>query len=674
VCMVGSSRKQNLNAPPEVVCTLYEGGMDSDDEAEACTEGPEAAKYGPITLGYQGTRATLRPWHPQNCVIAAGIHNRLIHFPFRPGSLVFVLGCSLQTLGHIADIVGKTGRVTGVINEQPDNPSEAALVKFRRRYRCATVIVENIEKLSLERYELLLSLPKSSKYAFLMALHPRLGADSPANQLAAAPKRVLRTIFDFLENGDLARVKCLVVCHWPAGASSDSIREIVLSHIDIFRQWRSPPQTDEVQECSGPEGKDVPDACATKKSAEEEEGNVSGAAPVTSDPAQSKTKTSDSALQWVLMDVSADAADDAPPLNMSTKLTAVVASMKRLPSGTRTGLLAKELLLLAPYFPGHALLVLKYMTHDDSRLRASGRSHAAHGLEGSDSSAAPARPPKTQSMPVPSFLKRDVPAASEPAATEPTSTAPPVPVLKKRSKASRARQHAEPQTQPSWAETSTPQRWDVSTGSGRMSSSRQMEGGHRLAPDASQSDRWGFAPAGPGGASSEGAPRMAPAWSQWGHCGGSPVGMAECGPPSYASWGCYNSREGEGSMSQLTSKSAQWGACGGSPVGVVESGPPTYAGWGGQLPREDARDAYASSTRMALGGGQADSQDSLGDTTRCAGGGGQPANLVFPPPGLWGNAYDTSGPPGLPHYGAAFGSGAPGLTRGRHSAVPAGAQ
>lgn len=204
----------------------------------------------------------------------------------------------------------------------------------------------------------------------------------------------------------------------------------------------------------------------------------------------------------------------------------------------------------------------------------------------------------------------------------------------------------------------------MSSGSCNTNSHRQLEVASRMPPEAAQNNRWGFVPGGHGGIGADGPhSQLAPRSAQWGHCGGSPVGVAESGPPGYASWGGYNSRDPEGTLSQLTSRSTQWGACGGSPVGVAESGPPNYAGWGGHSSREDARDGRVSSMRMGLGAvGQVDCQDAQGDAMRYAmSGGGQAANLVVPPPGLWGNAYgNASAPPGLSHYGAAFGSGAPG--------------
>jgi len=53
--------------------------------------------------------------------------------------------------------------------------------------------------------------------------------------------------------------------------------------------------------------------------------------------------------------------------DMDTKLIEVIGAMKRLASGLRTGLQAKEQLLLEPYFPKHVLLLLKYATHRDER-------------------------------------------------------------------------------------------------------------------------------------------------------------------------------------------------------------------------------------------------------------------------------------------------------------------
>jgi fibrillarin-like rRNA methylase len=218
VCMIGKKRNQCSQSPESVICSLREGRSEDSEEVEVDREkqgGNSKPSYGPITLSYQGAHVTLRPWDPYNCVIGAGIHNRLIHFPFRPGTRVFALNSTLQTLSHIADIVGGNGRVIGVIDESyPQRPSQADLSKFLKRHPGVSVIMADVQNASLETYERLLSIPDSSRYAFLMATHPRLGENSPARVLKDAPQKVFKLIFDFLECTDAAKVKCLLGCLW----------------------------------------------------------------------------------------------------------------------------------------------------------------------------------------------------------------------------------------------------------------------------------------------------------------------------------------------------------------------------------------------------------------------------------------------------------------------------
>merc|ERR1719507_2535240 len=100
VCKIGGGKKSRHPGDPldEVVYTLREGGSHDEDE---CHVGNGGA-YGPITMSYQGARMTLRPWDPKACIIAAGICNQFVNWPIQPGSWVFVVDCSLNTLSHIA--------------------------------------------------------------------------------------------------------------------------------------------------------------------------------------------------------------------------------------------------------------------------------------------------------------------------------------------------------------------------------------------------------------------------------------------------------------------------------------------------------------------------------------------------------------------------------------------
>jgi len=229
----------------KILCTLREGEMAEDDSQE--TGGPGAA-YGPIALTHQGCCATLRPWDPTACVIAAGICNHFIHLPIWPGCILFVVDCSLRTMSHIADIIGSKGRMVGVIDvNSPSQPTQAELHRFFMRYPNTFVAIADVHAATLEDYERMLSLPESSKQSFLMAMHPRCGADSAVRRLLEAdePQHIFRRIFKFLECGDVANVKCLVFCHWPPGTTMDTTRDVMLRHIEFFsvggflRTWRS---------------------------------------------------------------------------------------------------------------------------------------------------------------------------------------------------------------------------------------------------------------------------------------------------------------------------------------------------------------------------------------------------------------------------------------------------
>jgi len=357
--MVDTSMKQSSNRLTEIICTLREGGT---DDVEGDIDPPaQQTKYGPITLTYQGMHATLRPWDPYNCILAAAVHNCLLHFPIWPGSCVFALGCSLHTLGHIVDVLGNGGRLIGVIGEgqsQQPPPTSDELRKFFKRHPGASIVTENVQNASFERYQRLLSLPEASRYAFLMALHPRLGLDSPARKLSAAPAKLIQRIFSFLVCHDAADVKSLVVCHWPLGTRVDVVREVVLSHIDILSHWRRT-----IYNQSGAQRH------------EEGASKTTNAIDSRTRPEGSSKKWSDddreSVPQWVLLDIPIGHISTNSPNqeteDMDTKLIEVVGAMKRLTSGMRTGLQAKEQLLLEPYFPKHVLLLLKYATHRDER-------------------------------------------------------------------------------------------------------------------------------------------------------------------------------------------------------------------------------------------------------------------------------------------------------------------
>lgn len=470
-CTVGKNRKQDGGLPRELICTLRDGfpeEADGDGYADC------------ITLGYFGAQATIRPWDPFTCVIAAGVHNRLIHFPIRPGSQVFVLDCTLRTLSHLSDIVGSAGRLVGVIGEDnPSKPSHAELTKFHQKHANVNIIFENIQKASLANYERLLSIPQASKYAVLMGLHPRLGRHSPIRVLAEAqrPQHIFRRVFDFLELGIGSRPKCLVCCHWPPETRIDTVRDVICTHVDIFHRWRCSQKVAatsatgqgqaHVENHKGRDGgsennngtssgeehtRSKRKRGASARDADGDGGSDSrldGRAEREGRPqasASASTEAQDMALQWVFLDFSIDNVVVTGQRNdVNSKLGEVASNMKRLSSGLRTGLSVKEQMNLTPYFNNRALLLLKYAPKKNERLSQGSRQRvpAPPGLheqvevdggqrsdgrkpEGSPSAAVPSAPPTraTALFGAPELPNPSVPGTPLP---PPSGTAVPVP-------------------------------------------------------------------------------------------------------------------------------------------------------------------------------------------------------------------------------------------------------
>lgn len=430
VCTIGKNQKHS-NVPAEVICTLREGR----DQEEAGTGQVEpGSQYGPITLSYRGKQATLRPWDPHTCVIAAGIHNGLIHFPIRPGTRVFALGCSLKTLSHIADTVRESGRLIGVISDNhPDKPTKEQLALFFKRHPRVSVIIEDVHNATLEKYELRLSLPLSSRHAFLMAMHPRLGANSPARLLSADTQKLAEHIFSFLVCEDAAKAKCLVVCDWPTDTKVETIREVVLTHIDILQRWRVPKVEKQGRgvvtfaESTGTgSAKDEEAEEEQDKDPEDDDEDKEGDGPGSSDAVKaeqpegavrekkrSKKDEAEAVLQWVLLDLPTDRIiTETTTRDFNGKLTEVVENVKRLKTGARTGLLAKELLRLTPYFHNDVLLLMKYVAHHDQRARKCAKKKSRQSALAEDAGEEAQvenilvheRPPSMSSMPMPSFL------------------------------------------------------------------------------------------------------------------------------------------------------------------------------------------------------------------------------------------------------------------------------
>eukprot|EP00929_Paragymnodinium_shiwhaense_P117890 TRINITY_DN8935_c0_g4_i1.p1 TRINITY_DN8935_c0_g4~~TRINITY_DN8935_c0_g4_i1.p1 ORF type:complete len:1035 (+),score=249.06 TRINITY_DN8935_c0_g4_i1:179-3283(+) len=383
----------------DAICTVYHGkDVDLEDYPAANETTKTESGFSPITFTFQGQCSTLRPWNPASCVFAAAIHLRLLHFPVKPGCTVFALDCSLRTLSHIADIVRPTGRVIAVFDRNnPNLPSPETIQRFLKRHPFVSVILEDIQDASLERYKQLLGLPEASKYAFLMGLHPRLGANSAIRKLEVAPAKLMRRIFNFLECGDTLDVSCLICCHWPEGARVDTIRRVLLTHIDIFRRLKTPGHQD-VQDSSAPVDKEAGDAGAVSErvkmrsasasdehrvwAEDQEEGESGNEAEATGEasskkkrPSSKSKNESQSSKTWVLLDVPTDeivqggSGSGSDVKALLGELVQMIESMQKLASGLRTGLTAKEQLMLMPFYANRTLLVFRYSPHRDERIK-----------------------------------------------------------------------------------------------------------------------------------------------------------------------------------------------------------------------------------------------------------------------------------------------------------------
>mmetsp|Transcript_64640 Transcript_64640/g.151924 ORF Transcript_64640/g.151924 Transcript_64640/m.151924 type:complete len:605 (+) Transcript_64640:84-1898(+) len=368
----------------QVICTLREGSEEECEDWNDCSADGKAQsgspKYSPITFTYRGQKTTLRPWDPSRCPLAAAIHNRLVHFPIRPKSNVFAILCSLQSLSHISDTLGPLGRIIGVLSPDPaKRPNADTIRRFLKRHPTTTLIFEDPEEATLERYERLLSLPQDSRYAFLMALHPRLGEKSPARLLKEDAPKLCGRIFDFLVCNTPAHIKSLVL--WPCtggdskqGRDEDAevfdkvprqVQDIVMNHTDILQRWRRPKK------------------------------------PGDKKPSEGENSDSHERI-WVFLDICTDTSSGG---NLDMELVNELAKI---------GLLAKEQLALTPWFPNRALLLLQYALHRDERQMLSYESYHVPGIEARErrlvkeertrsKEKASHRPPSAVSMPVPSF-------------------------------------------------------------------------------------------------------------------------------------------------------------------------------------------------------------------------------------------------------------------------------
>merc|ERR1719428_2074911 len=98
--------------------------------------------------------------------------------------------------------------------------------------------------------------------------------------------------------------------------------------------------------------------------------------------------------RWVIMEMPADniaLSEDQPFKGIDDKFVRVVAELKTLPNGLKTGISPKEQLLLEPFWPRRAVLLLKYKGAKDQRLRGPSSSESKKALASSSSPKTVAR-------------------------------------------------------------------------------------------------------------------------------------------------------------------------------------------------------------------------------------------------------------------------------------------
>jgi len=437
--------EEPVSTPVKVLCTL----LDGVEEEPTCTQMSEHIDdelRKPIVISYQGVKATLRPWDPSSCVLGAAISNDLIHFPIRPGFKVFAIDCSFVTLIHLADLVGSGGALTGVMSLDCAAPLGENQVRILRKRSNVTMVSMDLKEARLESYQLLLSLPESSKQAFQQGLDPSLGENSPVRKLAGDASKILPLIFSFLENPGVSGVNCLFAGNWARGTSTDRIHQVILSHIEILKGLT-------VKKCGETTSSkrraqdavprwilmdvaasDLVNSKSQKTSAEvgaqsKSEGNPEAgreACPEESSEAgpAALPEASSEARPEACATTSHEANTEEARIPSATEepnpeacLAEIFEALHRLPDGRRTGLTAREQLALYPHFSDHIFLVLKYSNYPGERDSSPRQKHAEEGAtspeedaivkdDGTDRKDFRVGQPTMSAVPIPKFISR----------------------------------------------------------------------------------------------------------------------------------------------------------------------------------------------------------------------------------------------------------------------------
>eukprot|EP00933_Yihiella_yeosuensis_P049310 TRINITY_DN4608_c0_g1_i1.p1 TRINITY_DN4608_c0_g1~~TRINITY_DN4608_c0_g1_i1.p1 ORF type:complete len:688 (-),score=148.57 TRINITY_DN4608_c0_g1_i1:177-2240(-) len=362
-----NSNSQAGSGTVDRICTFRQG-LAEDLKKDTSVQPDSWKNSGAITFSVQGDHIVLRPWDPDKCFLAAAIHNHVIGFPIRQGKRVLALGCSLITLSHVSDLLSSTAKLIAVmIKDAPDCPSEAQIDRFHRRHSNTVVVAADVQSATLEDYERLLSIPVSSQYAFLMALHSRLGAESPARVLAGEnASKLCKHIFSFLKSEDLALTNSLIVNCWPKDTKAEDTRELVLRHTEIVSKWKNSQAKPTVAPTTdGDDGEKV-------KEKKEKDGSDSDKdSEAKEDKENAKWQADKRLLRHILINLPLNhMISDTQTEDRSEKVTEVAEAMKYLENGERTGMTVKERLMLKPYAPDNALLLLKCQSNREGRPRS----------------------------------------------------------------------------------------------------------------------------------------------------------------------------------------------------------------------------------------------------------------------------------------------------------------